>query len=144
MTVQLTIAARHIANLLGSTKHIMQAPLFALSATAFLAACGGDVSDSPSLNVSLYKYAGSRQCAGGGMTLSNMERQLTDKGVTVLSSACGYDGNAYVAVCGGADGRIGIFEVPASQAQEASTVGFAPLGNLPTAARAACPPVVPQ
>ena len=116
----------------------MRTFLLPLVAFAFLVACGGGDSNSPSASISLYKYAGSVQCTGGGMLLSEMERQLTGAGIQVLSSACGFDGNVYAAVCGGADGRIGIFEVPEAQAQAASTVGFAPLSNLPTATKAAC------
>ena len=112
--------------------------LLLLVACAFLIACRGDDDNLPSTNLSLYKYAGSVQCTGGGITLSEMEHQLSDAGIQVLSSACGFDRNAYAAVCGGADGRIGIFEVPEAQAQTASTLGFAPLSNLPAATRAAC------
>lgn len=112
--------------------------LLSLVAFAFLAACGGVDRNSPSAPISLYKYAGSVQCTGGGMSLSEMEHQLTDAGIQVLSSACGIDGNAYASVCGGADGRIGIFEVPEAQVQTASTVGFKPLSNLPDATKVAC------
>ncbi len=112
---------------------IFLAPLVAL---ATLVACGGG--ESPATNVSLYKYVGSVQCTGGGTSLSAMERQLTDAGIRVLTSSCGVDGNAYPAVCGAPDGRIGVFEVPAAQAQAASAVGFAPLSNLPAATKVAC------
>ena len=112
--------------------------LVPLVALATLAACGGSESASPGANVSLYKYIGSVQCTGGGTSLPAMERQLTDAGIQVLTSACGGDGNAYPAVCGGADGRIGIFEVTVAQAQGASALGFAPLSNLPVATKVSC------
>ena len=113
--------------------------LVPLVAFATLAACGGcGASESSGTNVSLYKYFGSVQCTGGGTSPSAMERQLTDVGIQLLSSACGRDGNAHPAVCGAADGRIGIFKVPAAQAQAASALGFAPLSNLPAATTVAC------
>ena len=108
-----------------------------LLACAALAACGSVASRPPS--VSLYKYLGSVQCTGGGTPLRAMERQLTDAGIRVLTSACGADGNVYAAVCGAADGRIGIFEIPAAQTQAASQLGFAPLSGLPGFTKAACP-----
>lgn len=103
-----------------------------------LASCGSGESKSPETNAGMYKYFGSLQCTGGGTPLPAMERQLTEAGVQVLASTCGIDGNAYAAVCGGADGRIGIFEVPAAQVQAASVLGFAPLSNLPAATKVAC------
>lgn len=112
--------------------------IFPLVAVALICACGGGYDNSPSAYISLYKYAGSVQCAGGGLTLPEMEGQLTAAGIQVYSSSCGLDGNVYAAVCGGADGRIGIFEVLLSQQQAASAVGFLPLSNLPAAMRVAC------
>jgi hypothetical protein len=99
---------------------------------------GGGDSKSPSTSVSLYKYVGSVQCTAGGTSLTAMQRQLTDAGIQVLSSNCGYDGRIYAAVCGGGDGRIGIFEVSAMQAQGASALGFAPLSTLPEATMIVC------
>jgi hypothetical protein len=92
----------------------------------------------PSTNISLYKYAGSVQCNGGGLSLPEMERQLNDAGIQVIYSSCGTDGRGYFAVCGNGDGRIGIFVVPSSQEQAASAVGFRPLSNLPAASKIAC------
>ena len=87
----------------------------------------------------MYKYFGSVQCTGGGTSLSALAKQLTDASVQVLTSSCGVDGNANLALCGAADGRIAIFEVPAAQTQAAAAVGFTPLSNLPLATKAACP-----
>jgi hypothetical protein len=116
----------------------MRALLVPLVAFATFAACGGGASKSPGTRVSLYKYVGSVQCTGGGTSLPAMERQLTDAGIQVLTSTCGGDGKMYAAVCGAADGRIGIFEVPAAQARAASALGFAPLSNLPAATKVDC------
>lgn len=112
--------------------------LIPLIACAAVAACGGGAAESPATNVSMYKYFGSVQCNGGGTSLPTLARQLTDAGISVFSSACGVDGRIYAAVCGGADGRIGILEIPATQAQAASALGFAPLTNLPAAVTVAC------
>lgn len=106
-----------------------------------LGACSNGGADSlPSASVSLYKYAGSTQCTGGGLSLSDMARQLTEAGVQVRSSSCGTDGNMYASMCGMADGRIGIFEVAEAQVQAASSVGFLPLNTLPTASKINCQP----
>ncbi len=114
----------------------MRTPLISLLAFAALAACGAVESKSPS--VSFYKSFGSVQCFGGGQSLQAMERQLADEGIPVLTSACGNDGKAYAAVCGAADGRIGIFVIPTARAQAAAALGFAPLSSLPAATEVAC------
>ena len=104
-----------------------------------LAACGGgDIGSSPN-GVTLYRYAGSVQCTGGGLTLADMNMQLTNAGVLVYSASCGSDGYIHAGGCGSPDGRIGIFEVPTSQAQAASALGFAPLSGLPYAFKTSCP-----
>jgi hypothetical protein len=110
--------------------------LFVVLATAV--ACGDSENQSATAPVSLYKYFGSVQCAGGGVTLADMERQLTEADIQVLSYDCGYDGKAYPAVCGAPDGRMGIFEIPAVQAPGATAAGFAPLSDLPAATKNAC------
>ena len=87
----------------------------------------------------LYRYAGSRQCSGGGFTPEDARRALAKAGVEVLEATCGADGRMHAAVCGGADGRIVIVRVRAAQRQAARTQGFAPLEELPDASRVRCP-----
>jgi len=104
------------------------------------AANGAGEADSNALSagVTLYKSFGSVQCTGGGVSFEVMQQQLTAAGIQVLSANCGTDGRMYIAVCGAGDGRIGIFEVPATQAEAALALGFAPLSNLPGATTGAC------
>ena len=64
--------------------------------------------------------------------------QLAPAGVEVISSSCGTDGRMRIAMCGAADGRIGIFEVPARNADAAAALGFAPLSRLPSAQVVPC------
>jgi hypothetical protein len=111
------------------------ARLLAWLALAPLAACGGG--SEPTVTA-VYKYMGSVQCSGGGISLATMQQQLASGGVTVLASSCGTDGKAYVAMCGAPDGAIGIFDVPAEQADRALSLSFARLSDLPNAARVAC------
>lgn len=90
-------------------------------------------------DVTLYRYAGSRQCSGGGITPQDARRILAAAGVDVREAGCGADGRMYPSVCGSGDGRIVVVKVPASQAREARSHGFAPLEELPDAARVRCP-----
>lgn len=106
--------------------------------TIVLSGCVGGSGDSPEARLEVYKSAGSTQCAGDGIPLSVMARQLTDAGIHVFISDCGRDGSVYPAMCGAADGRIGIFEIRAAQLQAATTLGFSPLRDLPDAGKAAC------
>jgi hypothetical protein len=97
------------------------APPYLLLVT-LLPGCGGGSDPEPIAAV--YKYSGSVQCAGGGISLAAMQRQLVDGGVTVLDSACGLDGKAYITICGAPDGAIGIFDIPASQSGRARLPGI--------------------
>lgn len=116
----------------------MQNPLLILASVAVLVACGGSDGKSSAITSGVYKYAGSVQCETGGLSLADGQRQLNDAGIEVLAAYCGSDGMLYPAVCGGADGRIRIYEVPNAQAQAASAVGFSSMSRLPSAARDGC------
>ena len=110
----------------------------ALAIVGATAACGGVQAAGSPASVKIYKYMGSKQCNGGGQKLAVIKRQLIESGITVLAASCGVDGNIYPAVCGAADGRIGIFEVPASKAQSALPDEFLPLARLPDAQIVPC------
>lgn len=109
-----------------------------LSVAVVATACQASGSVTATSETALYKYAGSRQCERGGMAPEDARRALAAAGVEVKEASCGTDGRMYASVCGGADGRIVIVRVPASQASKARSQGFAPLQELPEAARAAC------
>ena len=103
---------------------------------ATLAACGGGQAAADL--VDMYVPLGSLQCSGGGTPLSQWVRQLEQAGVQVVASACGLDGKARLAVCGVSDGRIAIVQIPRSQSQSASALGFDWLSALPEASRQPC------
>jgi hypothetical protein len=109
-------------------------PLFAI-----LCSCGGGDGGGGSETASVYASLDSIQCGTVNSPLSSLSSKLTAAGVTVVTSSCGIDGLARAAVCGLQDGSIGIFSIPASQKTTAMALGFAPLGNLPTASVSACP-----
>ena len=88
--------------------------------------------------VSVYKSAGSVSCSGGGLTPAQMQIELTGAGIGVISAACGADGNPVIAMCGGPDGRINVFEVQAADVAAAQALGFALLSGLPDAVRIPC------
>ncbi|MFN3786138.1 MAG: hypothetical protein ACK4RS_04795, partial [Thiothrix sp.] len=88
--------------------------------------------------VDVYKYQGSRQCEGGGVSLADMQRQLQMAGVAVNRADCGMDGMMYPAFCGGADGRINIFSIDTRNTNAAFAQGFRPLSSLPNAQRVSC------
>jgi hypothetical protein len=119
----------------------MKSPL-ALVVACMLGACqasaGGGAPTGASTDVTLYRYAGSRQCTDGGMSPEDARRMLAGAGVQVVEATCGADGRMHASVCGNADGRIVIVTVPARDAQAARSRGFAPLGELPEAVRIPC------
>lgn len=88
--------------------------------------------------VSLYQYAGSKQCERGGKTLDALRQELARAGVQARSAACGNDGRMYAQSCGMPDGRILVAEVPQSQVAAAARIGLKPLRELPEAVTAPC------
>lgn len=113
--------------------------LISVLAIGALNACTDLQRVSTEPRASVYKYVGSVQCKGGGTPLSAMMRQLSEGGVPVFDVSCGTDGKMYMAMCGAADGRIGILEVPEAKVSAAAALGFAPLSSLPAATKTVCP-----
>jgi hypothetical protein len=93
----------------------------------------------PADTVSVYRGTGSVQCTGGGNTLAENQKRLTDAGIQVLSSSCGSTGRMYAQRCGGPTGEIHVFEIPAAQKDAAVKQQFRLLSDLPGAQKAACP-----
>jgi hypothetical protein len=103
-----------------------------------LAACAAQPAAAPTPVVSVTKSLGGRQCEAGAASLAALAAQLAQAGVTVRRQACGDDGRMRPAVCGAADGRIGIFVIPAAQQALAAQAQFAPLAALPDAREQPC------
>lgn len=108
------------------------------AACAFSLALAACAQQPPGPTVEVYASRGSLQCTGGGVPVAELQRRLSDAGVTVLESACGSDGRIRPAVCGAPDGAIAIFRIPASHTATADARGFRPLAELPGATRGAC------
>ena len=80
--------------------------------------------------VRVFKSAGTLQCSEAAMDLPTMKRELTEKGVKVLRSNCGTDGRMRAAMCGVPDGRIGLFEISATDVEAAARLGFAEASTM--------------
>lgn len=94
----------------------------------------------PAPLVDVYKYQGSRQCENRGIPLQVMRRELDTARIPVINSSCGRDGRIYPASCGGADGKINIYTIPADAANAARSYGFMPITDLRGAQRTPCGP----
>lgn len=103
-----------------------------------LAACQAPAASGPADSVAVYRYAGSRQCQGGGLGRADVERQLAAAGIISEASRCAMDGKAYGAACGMADGRLVVADIDAKDLPAARKLGFAPLSDLPQAVATAC------
>lgn len=88
--------------------------------------------------VKIYKYQGSLQCQGGGLSLKQMRQQLLRAGIKAVKSSCGVDGMIYPAVCGAPDGKINIFTINSKSLVKAQSQGFDLLKNLPDAQSTNC------
>lgn len=114
----------------------MRLTVLTLAVLASLTACGGGSDDGAANKV--FKSLGSRQCSGGGVSLAVLQAELAAANVQVASAACGTTGQALPTVCGGTDGKIGIFEISPTQAGAAAAAGFAPLSTEPSAKIVPC------
>lgn len=86
--------------------------------------------NSGKLTVEVYKYKGAVQCYGGGTDLAEMACELTDKGITVLSSYSDTDGFYHIKVCGADSGDINIFEIYEDDLESAVELGFNSIEEL--------------
>ena len=94
----------------------------------------------------VFKDRGSRQCGtnydgyGGysGIAPEVMQTELLNARIAVLNSSCGNEGGIYLAVCGGEDGSINIFEIPKSKINLAQQLGFLILRGFPSAHETQC------
>ena len=72
--------------------------------------------------------AGSVQCEpGSGTPLLAMRRRLTDAGIAVSGSDCGFGSFGVPAVCGASDARYWMFDIDAADATRAAALGFLPV-----------------
>jgi len=111
--------------------------------TISLSGCGGGDSAespkrSPDTTMSVFKGQGGEQCKPDPLNLDAMQSQLVAANVEVRAVSCGTDGLVNAAVCGAPTGRIGIFDIPATQLAAARSAGFAPLSDLPEAKKVPC------
>jgi hypothetical protein len=81
--------------------------------------------------VEIYRPDGSRQCEpGSGISLSGMEKTLTDTGIAVLSSRRDHDCFFRPAVCGAGTSNINVYEIKEDQLSAAQALGFISLSQL--------------
>ncbi len=81
--------------------------------------------------VLIYESKGEKQCQGGGVTLSESRQKLTNAGVEVIESNCGYrTGVAVIAVCGAPTLKILLHQIKASDLEKAKDIGMERVGML--------------
>ncbi|MGB0895634.1 MAG: hypothetical protein ACPGUD_14660 [Parashewanella sp.] len=82
--------------------------------------------------VEVYIQDGSLQCMGGGQTIKQTAKRLTDKGVKVISSNCGtIKGMGVFAVCGGQTLQVNVHAIKAMDFKKAQQLGFKSIKSLP-------------
>lgn len=80
----------------------------------------------------VYKYDGSVQCdPESGISLDEMEAELTDEGIEIISSYRDSDGTYRIALCGAPTSRINVYEIYESDLELAKSLGFQSVDNLP-------------
>ena len=58
-----------------------------IATAIFMSACISQVSSSPN-SVEVYKYRGSKQCEGGGLSQPEVEQKLAAIGATIYKKSC--------------------------------------------------------
>lgn len=107
--------------------------LLGLFVQAFAASAIAAYSDDPAASnqVKVYKYDQSTQCNQDGVSLDEMQQELTSAGVTVYCAQKSHDGLLYPAVCGGATGTINVYLIDRRDFGQALRLGFSPVSKLP-------------
>ncbi|MBZ8140108.1 hypothetical protein CLD22_09400 [Rubrivivax gelatinosus] len=109
--------------------------LIVLPALLPLGGCAG----ASAATVTVYAAAGSRQCeAPPPEPQAAAVARLVAAGLEPRSPRCGHDGRMRAAMCGLADGRIVVVDLPASALDAARNLGWKPLSELPDARVQAC------
>lgn len=80
---------------------------------------------APGPAIKVFKSRGSVQCGANGQPPELMQNELQQAGIRVLRAACGSDGRMRVAMCNAPDGRLNIFEIPATSQAAAEALGYA-------------------
>ena len=87
----------------------------------------------------VFHYSGAVQCQPtSGISLAEMQMQLTNAGIDVVCAQTGADGMNYPAVCGGQTGEINIYQIREENLEDAINLGFTPVIALPNYADLAC------
>jgi hypothetical protein len=89
----------------------------------------------------VWRSTGGRQCepAPQGASLADHRALLQAAQVVVLAERCASDGRMRVAMCGAADGRLNVFQVPRAGLAAAQKAGFQPLAAGSNLQFQACP-----
>jgi hypothetical protein len=116
------IVGRAVAIQLGMTEAMMGrwGALTAVGAVLALAACKDDGT------VVVYEFGPHlAQCSPPAITLAGSAAKLTDAGIQVLQSSCGFlEGVAFPAVCGAGTGELLLHDIPAASVVAAEAAGF--------------------
>ena len=99
--------------------------LIALILSATLAACAA-VSDGQTIQV--YKLDGARQCEGAGISVQEMQKELSGIRVYGAEKSALQD-VMFPAVCGGGTGSINVYTIAKADVKQAQARGFALLSK---------------
>lgn len=90
----------------------------------------GECGAPPAQGLRVRIDAGSMQCEpGSGRSRLEMRRRLTDAGIAVAGSDCGFANVAVPTVCGAWDTRYYWFDIAAADAARAAALGFQPVDH---------------
>lgn len=92
-----------------------------------ITACGSNTNEQ----VKVFKHDQSVQCAGEGVSLDDMQLELTNQGIDVICAQKGHDGLARITVCDAPTGNINIYVISNSNLSDAEKLGFKAVSELP-------------
>lgn len=91
-----------------------------------ITACGSNTNEQ----VKVFKQDQSIQCTGGGISLDEMQLELTNQGIDVICAQKGHDGLARITVCEAPTGNLNIYTINKSNLSDAGKAGFKTVSDL--------------
>lgn len=104
-----------------------------------LSSCQTEAKSNES-QVTIFKYDGSLQCEGTGVSIESMKAQLAEQGIPVTCAESSNDGMMRMMKCGADTGNIHVFSIGGADLSAAEALGFALTSTLPSYPDDACNP----
>lgn len=91
---------------------------------------GCSAANEPQARLKVFKPDLAAQCESSGISLAEMQGELSGSNITVHCAQKGHNGMMQMAVCGAPTGGINIYTIDENKLPQAQALGFAPVSSL--------------